>query len=230
MIDPLMIPWAPTFTQTQDNDMAFFVTSGTGPPGPAGPQGAQGDPGPQGPAGETGSQGEQGVGVKNAWVENPDGELVISLTDGKVIYAGSVVGPQGEQGVQGENGEKGEQGEQGVQGEPGPQGPEGPSGPPGPSESVFATTLTGSTYRATNDDFYIGVDGDEPTTVYLPEKPDDGKVIVVKAEMKPPIGTRKITVKGADGELIDGYVEYVIQVSHESVTVIYRGEEWHIIS
>ena len=70
MINPLITPWCPPpFTNTQDNDMAFFVTSGSGP---AGPQGAQGDPGPIGP---TGSQGEQGVGVKNAWVGNPDGEI-----------------------------------------------------------------------------------------------------------------------------------------------------------
>jgi hypothetical protein len=213
--------------------MAFFVTSGNGPPGPqgpagpAGPQGAQGD---SGTAGETGPQGEQGVGVKNAWVSNPDGELYISLTDGKVIIAGNVVGPQGEQGEQGETGDQGAQGEQGIQGEVGPIGPAGPQGEPGPSESIFATTLTGSTYRATNDDFYIGVDSDEPTTVYLPEEPDDGKVIVVKAEMKPPIGSRKITIKGAHDELIDGYSEYVIHTSNESVTVIFRGTGWHIIN
>lgn len=174
MINPLMTPWCPPITQTQDNDMAFYVTSGTGPPGPAGPQGIQ-----------------------------------------------------GERGEKGEKGDQGAQGEQGIQGEPGPIGPQGPSGESG---SVFPTALTGSTYTATNDDFYIGVDSDEPTTVYLPEETVDGKVIVVKAEMKPPIGNRKIVVKCSNDDLIDGYSQYTIQVSHESVTLIYRGGGWHIIS
>ena len=230
MIDPLMTSWCPAITNTQDNDMAFFVTSGTGPPGPqgpAGPQGPQGTPGADGQPGEQGPQGEQGVGVKNAWVGNPDGELFISLTDGKVIIAGNVVGPQGEQGAQGETGEKGEQGEQGVQGE---RGPQGEPGEPGYCAGCRNNTIVvGSTYRARNDDFYIGVNSEEPTTVYLPTEPVDGKIIIVKAEMKPPIGNRKITVKCLNGWPIDDYSEYVIQVSYESVTVLFRDKSWHII-
>ena len=232
MINPLLTPWCPTITDTQDgNDMAFFVTSGTGPPGPqgpAGPQGAQGDPGPAGANGADGAQGEQGVGVKGAWVGNPDGELFISLTDGKVIIAGNVVGPQGEQGEQGETGDQGEKGEQGIQGE---RGPEGPQGAPGYCAGCKNNTiLIRSTYRATNDDFYIGVNSDEPITVYLPTDPVEGKIIIVKAEMKPPLGNRKITIKCLDDDLIDNYGEYVINVSNESVSMIFRGNGWHIIS
>ena len=225
MINPLLTPWSPPFTQTQDNDMAFFVTSGTGPPGQQGPVGPQGDPGPAGPQGEVGADG---VSVTNAYVVNPDGDLYVTLSDGKVIVAGKVVGPQGEQGEKGEKGDQGSQGEQGIQGVPGEPGKQGE-----PGYCIGCknnTVLTGSTYRATNDDFYIGVDSDEPTTVYLPEEPDDGKIIIVKAEMKPPIGNRKITVKCLNGYLIDGYVEYIIQVSNESVTMIFRGGSWHIIS
>lgn len=68
-----------------------------------------------------------------------------------------------------------------------------------------------------------------PTTIYLPNVAFDGKNIIVKSEMEPPMGNRKITVKSDVGELIDGYTEYVIQVSHEFVSVIYRGNSWHII-
>jgi hypothetical protein len=228
MIEPLMAPWCPTFTQTQDNDMAFFVTSGVGPQGPAGPPGPQGAQGDPGPAGSQGEQGEQGVGVKNAWVANPDGELYISLTDGKIIIAGNVVGPQGERGEQGEKGDQGETGEQGIQGD---RGPAGPCGPAGYCAGCRNNTISvGSTYRATNDDFYIGVDSNEPTTIYLPTEPVDGKIVVVKAEMRPPIGSRKITIKCLNEELIDGYGEYVIHTSNESVTVIYRAKNWYIIS
>lgn len=221
MIQPLVSPWCPQMLGGADNDMAFFVTSGTGPPGPQGPAGPQGEPGPSGPAGE---QGEQGISVTNAWVENPDGELYLTLSDGKVIVAGKVVGPQGEQGVQGEKGEEGEQGDQGE------RGPEGPQGVPGYCAGCKNQTIrVGSTYRATADDFYIGVDSDEPTTVYLPAEPVEGKIIIVKAQMKPPIGNRKIVVKCLNDDLIDGYSEYVIQVSNESVTVIYSMNGWHVI-
>ena len=227
MLQSIITPWCPTFTQTQDNDMAFFVTSGTGPPGPQGPEGPPGNPGPIGP------QGEQGIGVATAYVGNPDGELYIELSDGNVILAGNVVGPQGEQGEQGEIGEKGEQGEHGIQGNEGPPGPQGPAGEQGKpghcSGCKNNTVLVGSTYRAGDDDFYIGVDSDEPTTIYLPTEPVEGKIIIVKAEMDPPIGNRKITVKCNNDCLIDGYKEHIIQVSNESVTALYRGNEWHII-
>lgn len=182
IISPL---WIPPFTQTQDNDMAFFVTSGTGPQGPAGPQGP--------------------------------------------------IGPQGEQGAQGEKGDKGDQGEQGQigpQGEPGPEGPAGPQGEPGPSGSatpVVDTVLTGSTYYSTEDTCYIGVDSKEPTTVYLPADPEDGRIIIVKSEMTPPMGNRKITIKSPDGDTIDGYSEIVMTVSHDCKQLLYRGKGWHII-
>lgn len=89
--------------------------------------------------------------------------------------------------------------------------------------------LIGSTYRATNNDFYIGVDSNESVTVYLPEDPFQGKRIIVKAEMKPPLGSRIITVKSSNDSLIDGYSDQVIQVSHGCLSVIFRGQEWHII-
>jgi len=119
---------------------------------------------------------------------------------------------------------------------PGPPGPEGPPGPPGPQGEpgvcegwIFNAILVNDTYYAQLEDFYIGVDSTGPTTIYLPEEPVDGKLIIVKAEMAPPLGNRKITVTTNNGTLIDGYTEYVIQVSHESVSLIYRGTEWHVV-
>ena len=172
--------WIPPLV-VEDNDMAFFVTSGNGPPGPPGHIGPQG---PQGEPGATGAQGEQG--------------------------------PQGEQGVQGN------------QGDPGPQGDVGPPGPPGPSTNTN-TVLIHSNYYATCENFYIGVDSDGPSTVHLPPDADDGCQIVVKAEMKPPMGNRKITILTDDGSKIDGYSDYVITVSHDYVWLIRRGDGWHVI-
>ena len=64
------------------------------------PQGIQGD---KGDTGETGATGPQGVSVTNATV-NEDGDLVITLSAGDPINAGSVIGPQGEQGEVGPTG------------------------------------------------------------------------------------------------------------------------------
>lgn len=64
------------------------------------PQGIQGD---KGDPGETGATGPQGVSVINATV-NEDGDLVITLSSGSPINAGSVIGPQGIQGEVGPTG------------------------------------------------------------------------------------------------------------------------------
>lgn len=64
------------------------------------PQGIQGDKGDQG---ETGATGPQGVSITNATV-NEDGDLVITLSAGEPINAGSVIGPQGIQGEVGPTG------------------------------------------------------------------------------------------------------------------------------
>ena len=64
------------------------------------PQGIQGD---KGDTGETGATGPQGVSITNATV-NEDGDLVITLSAGEPINAGSVIGPQGIQGEVGPTG------------------------------------------------------------------------------------------------------------------------------
>ena len=64
------------------------------------PQGIQGD---KGDTGETGATGPQGVSVTNATV-NEDGDLVITLSAGDPINAGSVIGPRGIQGDVGPTG------------------------------------------------------------------------------------------------------------------------------
>lgn len=82
--------------------------------------------------------GPRGVGVSNATVDN-SGHLILSLTDGKTIDAGNVVGPAGQAGAPGLVGAPGQQGPPGpagVQGPAGPAGPVGPAGPPGANASA----------------------------------------------------------------------------------------------
>ena len=93
----------------------------------------------------------------------------------------------------------------------------------------IVTALAESNYIASEQNHYIGVDSKKPVTIVLPPNPADGKVIIVKAEMKPPLGNRSITIATRDGSSIDGYSNYIIQVSNEHVQLIYRGNGWHVI-
>jgi hypothetical protein len=121
-------------------------------------------------------------------------------------------------------------------GPPGPQGPQGEQGPPGPKGdkgdpgSCFCNEiLIDKDYEATSNDYYIGVNSEGPVTIALPETPRDCQQIVVKAEMPPPLGNRKITIITMDSSTIDGEDEYVMSIPYESVQLICRGGEWFII-
>jgi len=129
----------------------------------------------------------------------------------------------------------------GPTGATGPQGPTGPSGTGGGETGATGPTGPGGTgccggcilvsedYQALNTDYYIGVNSENAVMITLPEECSDCQQIIVKAEMGPPLGNRKVTVTTSDGSLIDGLTEYVIEVPYQSVHVLCRGGEWHII-
>lgn len=170
-----------------------------GPPGPPGP------PGEQGPPGETGEQGPPGP-----------------------------QGPPGSTGEQGPPGSEGPPGPPGKQGPPGEPGPIGPPGPPGECSCKCKTILVSEDYTAEVDDCYIGVKSDGPVTVTLPGDCEDGHQVIVKAEMGPPLGNRKVTIIADDSTsfssgIIDGSASIVITVPYQSVRLICRGGDWHVI-
>ena len=117
----------------------------------------------------------------------------------------------------------------GPQGPPGEQGPPGPQGPPGECSCKCKSILVSDDYTATCDDYYIGVNSDKPVTISLPENCTDCCEIIVKAEMGPPLGNRKVTVMTTDGSYIDGADKYVMEVPYQSVNLFCRGGDWHII-
>lgn len=135
-------------------------------------------------------------------------------------------------GIPGPPGEPGPPGPQGETGPAGPQGETGPQGPPGDRglSAPFNTIVVSENYTASDRDYYIGVDSNKPTCITLTPDASDGTEIIVKVEMKPPIGNRKVTVKTVDGSLIDGSGNYVMQNGYEFVQVIRRGRNWFIIS
>jgi len=125
----------------------------------------------------------------------------------------------------------------GTTGPPGPPGPPGigTTGPPGPPGEPGVCTckcksiLVSTDYTATFDDYYIGINSDQPVTISLPANGTDCSEIVVKAEMGPPLGNRKVTVTTTDGSYIDGADKYIMEVPYQSVNLFCRGGDWHII-
>ena len=140
-------------------------------------------------------------------------------------------GDKGDPGEQGPPGEKGDTGDAGAPGEPGPPGPPGPQGEPGECSRSCNNVFISSDYIASCNDYYIGVRSKGPVTIILPECEANGCCqLVIKAEMGPPLGNRKITlVPSANTSTIDGDTEYVMNIPWESVQLFCRDGNWFII-
>lgn len=156
--------------------------------------------------------------------------------DTVVVNQGGNNGEQCPTGATGATGPQGNFGATGATGEPGPPGEPGPIGATGPSgECTYKckAILVSQNYAAQSDDYYIGVSSTGPVTITLPCITTDCQQIIVKAEMGPPLGNRKITIipcqETTPFAKIDGGDEYVIEVPYQSVHLIFRGGNWWII-
>ena len=90
--------------------------------------------------------------------------------------------------------------------------------------NVYGTTTS---YTATADDEYIGVNSAAAVTITLPSGPEQGRVYIIKDELGQ--GSGKITIQPPMGTLIDGKTNYVIGVPSQSVSMVYRAASWWII-
>ena len=63
-------------------------------------------------------------------------KMVVTLSNGSTVDAGTFVAPQGPQGVKGDTGTQGPKGDTGPQGPQGPEGPQGPQGPKGDTGTI----------------------------------------------------------------------------------------------
>lgn len=156
-----------------------------------------GPPGPPGPPGPSGEQGPPGP-----------------------------PGPAGAPGIDGAQGPPGPAGATGEQGPPGQPGPVGPPGPPGTCTCQCKTVLVNQDYSIAMDDCYVGVNSDSATTLILPPDCEDGHVVIVKAEMGPPLGNRKVTIITSDGSTIDGKDDLVLVVPYDVVRLICNNGDW----
>jgi len=90
--------------------------------------------------------------------------------------------------------------------------------------SVYGTTTS---YTATADDEYIGVNSASAVTITLPGMVDEGRVYIIKDELGQ--GSGKITIQPPVGTTIDGKANYVIGIPSQSVSIVYRASKWWII-
>lgn len=136
------------------------------------------------------------------------------------------------EGTQGPQGPMGPVGPQGLMGPQGPKGDKGDTGPQGESGKCTCnrrkTILVQDDYKMQADDYYVGVRSDKPVTITLPITLDHYVDFIVKAEMGPPLGNRKVTIVTGDGSLIDGQTSVVLQEPYESRQFVYRGG-WNIV-
>jgi hypothetical protein len=191
-----MPPYLPLPPTIDDRDL--FINSVV--------NGGAGTPGPTGPTGPTGPQGEAGVGVAGAEVTPNPGDLLLLLTDGTVVNAGSVLGPTGPSGLPGQP---------------------GPTGPPGPSKGCDCTTTTiTQDYCASETDCYIGAQLKDKATVTLPSNVPDGTRYTIKLEFGAPVGNRKLIVQPESPALINGVTAITLTTPYESLSVIYNNANW----
>lgn len=170
------------------------------------------DPGPPGPIGFTGSQGYTGSSGSGSGYTGSQG-FTGSAGSGPIGYTGS-------QGADGSIGFAGSQGQ---------FGPSGYTGSAGADAQQCTTILVSQDYTANVGDYYIGVTSTGPVTITLPANPPDCIELVIKAQMGPPIGNRKVTITTSDGSTIDGGSDYVLVVPYQSVNVMSQGSNWWII-
>jgi len=144
--------------------------------------------------------------------------------------AAGTQGPQGEPGPPGPTGPQGEPGPTGPQGEPGPVGPQGPPSPSSGGDPIYNTILIDDDYIITQDDAYIGVKSTKPVEILLPTDPEQGTLYVIKLEMGAPIGNKKVKIITDNPSItIDGNTSITLQNPYEFISLIYRGNGWHIV-
>lgn len=85
---------------------------------------------------------------------------------------------------------------------------------------------TSTNYTLTLDDEYVGVNSVAAVTMTLPTGVE-GRVYTIKDEHGQ--GSGKITISPQPGELIDNSLNYIISVPYQSVNVVFRAGQWHII-
>lgn len=88
--------------------------------------------------------------------------------------------------------------------------------------------LINANYKVTSNDYYIGVNAEEPITITLPKSPTDGLEFIIKIEGEMN-GNKKVTIITEDGSKIDSDSSIILKTTHDKLRIIFRNPNWHII-
>ena len=172
--------------------------------------------------------GNDTIIINNSPDPDPDPPAPIGYT-GSQGYVGS----QGEQGPIGYIGSIGYVGSTGYTGSSGYVGSQGAQGPIGPSGECYCdcnVVLVDDDYTVMSDDYYVGVNSHHSVTITLPDDFEFPTEIIIKSEMGPPLGNRKIVIVVANGGTIENAGSYVITIPYGVVRLLWQGDEWFIVS
>lgn len=92
-----------------------------------------------------------------------------------------------------------------------------------------STKLVSTDYHCATDDFYVGVNSNNPTKITLPLNPKDGAMMIIKAEMQSLHSNKKITIVTDDGSTIDGNARYFITKPYGVARLMYRDGNWYSV-
>jgi hypothetical protein len=113
-----------------------------------------------------------------------------------------------------------------ITGPPGPKGDRGPPGLPGFHSCECKTTTIDSDYVTSIDDYYIGCINNTPITVILPMQPDRAVELVIKRQTGVATADGTVSVKTADGALIDGQQSHTIRNPFGVLRIVWNSNNW----
>lgn len=160
-----------------------------------------------------------------------DDDDVVGVTDVQSILLISEQGATGLPGVSGVSGLMGPTGPPGVSGIPGPTGSTGPAGPTGPTGPTgpagsFNPSVHSTDYTAVGNDLVLMDATAGVRTVTAPVTPVLGTIFAVK---KTDGGVFSVLVSAA-GKTFDGDSQAEIVTQNTTVTFVYDGTNWRVVS
>jgi hypothetical protein len=98
----------------------------------------------------------------------------------------------------------------------------------GTANPITRRSVTSSTYIASVNDQYLGVNYPGPVTIYLPDGVENMNIIIKDESGNANEVTAPIHIVPYNGQTIDGETEIIIRQGYVSLSLIY-GAEWHLI-
>lgn len=95
-------------------------------------------------------------------------------------------------------------------------------------QQPIAITFVSSSYTVVSSDFYLSVNTGTAVTIYLPNSPSTGRVVIVKdATGNSQVNNIQVTTVGGAVN-IDGLTTYAIGINYESIELVFDGTSYEV--